>query len=121
DQYIAWLDWGGLRLMTDIEFKDWKAKEKIIYTKPFGFSYKQAKADSLTNSDLVLGNILEVLGQKEGFFEVKYADGTIAYTPEEDAVLYKDWLDSLTPSENSLVSTSFLFTGLPYLWGGTSF
>lgn len=121
DQYIAWLDWGGLQLMTDKEFKDWKATEKLIYTKPFGFSYKNAKADSSTISDLVLGDILEISGLQEGFFEVKYADGTIAYIPEEDATLYEDWLEKLSQSESSLVNTSFLFKGLPYLWGGTSF
>jgi cell wall-associated NlpC family hydrolase len=121
DQYIAWLDWGGLQLMTDKEFKDWKATEKLIYTKPFGFSYKNAKADSSTISDLVLGDILEISGQQEGFFEVKYADGTVAYVPEEDGTLYEDWLEKLIPSETSLVNTSFLFKGLPYLWGGTSF
>lgn len=121
DQYIAWLDWGGLQLMTEKEFKDWKATKKLIYTKPFGFSYSEAKIDSSTTSDLVLGNILEISGQHEGFFEVKYADGTIAYIPEQDAILYENWLEKLNPSETSLVNTSFLFKGLPYLWGGTSF
>src|SRR5690606_14282499 len=121
DQYISWLDWGGLHLMSAEDFALWGASEKLIYLKPFGFSYESPLAEAATAADLVMGNILELTNELQNFYEVKYPDGTIAYISKNEAMLYQDWLQKLNPSETSVVETAFGLNGLPYLWGGTSF
>ena len=120
DGYLAWVDSGGIVLMSDEELATWKASEKVIFLEPFGESYEKPDSGSQSVSDLVAGDILELKGEKNGFFEVQYPDGRTAYIVKEQAQKYKEWLKSLDQTEESLVSTSKKLMGLPYLWGGTS-
>ena len=120
DKYLAWVDSGGISLMTKEELSIWKAAEKVIFTEPYGQSYSEANKDSQSVSDLVAGNILELKGAQNGFFEVQYPDGRTAFVPQENAKPYKEWLNSLEQTEQDLVATSKKLMGAPYLWGGTS-
>jgi SH3-like domain-containing protein len=121
DDYLAWVDAGGLVSLTEEEFKAWHAAEKLIYMQPYGFSYERPDTAAQTVSDLVMGSILEISDEQEDFYGVKYPDGTTAWVVKKDARPYQEWLAALNPSGSSLVSTSFTLKGLPYLWGGTSF
>lgn len=121
DHYIAWVDGGGLVTRRKEQFTEWQTAEKLIYLKPFGFAYQEDKKDAATVSDLVSGNILELSGESNGFYEVKYPDGISAYILKDEAQPYQEWLATLESSGSSLVNTSFTLLGLPYLWGGTSF
>ena len=118
--YLAWVDYGGVTPMTPAELSEWRAAEKIIYLDTFGFSYAEPNTDSQEVSDLVAGNILELLGEENGFYKVKYPHGKIAYLEQDEALLYENWLASLEQTGESLVETSKNLMGLPYLWGGTS-
>ena len=118
--YLAWVDYGGVTPMTPAELSEWRAAEKIIYLDTFGFSYAEPNTDSQEVSDLVAGNILELLGEENGFYKVKYPHGKIAYLEQDKALLYENWLASLEQTGESLVETSKNLMGLPYLWGGTS-
>ena len=120
DKYLAWVDSGGITLMTKEELSIWKAAEKVIFTEPYGQSYSEANKSSQSVSDLVAGNILELKGAQNGFFEVLYPDGRTAFVPQENAKPYKEWLNSLEQTEQDLVATSKKLMGAPYLWGGTS-
>jgi len=118
--YISWVDNGGVIGLTDAEFSKWKSADKIIYLNPYGKSYESADAKSQAVSDLVAGNILELLSDKNGFYEVKYPDGQKAFVDKADATPYLDWVASVDQSGEDLVATAKKLMGLPYLWGGTS-
>lgn len=120
DQYLAWVDHGGITRLSKEEFSKWKASEKVIFKETFGQSYSEPDTNSEMVSDLVAGDIFELRGEKNGFFEVKYPDGRIAYIESSKATLYSNWLNSLEQREQDLVATSKKLMGLPYLWGGTS-
>ena len=120
DKYLAWVDSGGITLVTKEELDAWRGLEKVIFTEAFGQTYSEANKDSQTVSDVVAGNIFELKGSKNGFFEVQYPDGRIAYLPKEQAKPYKEWVESLKQTEEDLVATSKKLMGAPYLWGGTS-
>lgn len=120
DGYLSWVDSGGIELMTDEELAAWKAAEKVIFLKPFGEAYENPVSGSQTVSDLVAGDIFELKGEKGNFYEVQYPDGRTGYIVKDQAQKYKEWLNSLDRSEESLVATSKRLMGLPYLWGGTS-
>lgn len=120
DGYLAWVDYGGLASKTSEEFQDWKAAEKLIYLEPYGQSYEKADSGSQMVSDLVAGDILELLGEEKGFHEVKYPDGQKGFIQKSAAKPYQEWLSSLEQNGEDLVETSKRFMGLPYLWGGTS-
>jgi len=118
--YLAWVDYGGIENMTEEEFANWKSQEKLIFTEPTGNSYSEADSDSQTVSDLVAGNILELVSEENNFYRVEYPNGKKAFIEKAYAQPYKDWLTSLDQTEEDLVATSYKLMGLPYLWGGTS-
>lgn len=120
DKYLAWVDNGGLEPVTDEKFETWLAAPKLIYTKAFGFSYSEARLDSQEVSDLVAGSIMELLGEQNQFYEVRYPNGETAFVEKNAAQPYKEWIAALNPSEENLIKTSKSLMGLPYLWGGTS-
>jgi cell wall-associated NlpC family hydrolase len=120
DKYIAWVDDGGLEPVTDEKLESWRVAPKLIYTKTFGFSYQEAGLDSQVVSDLVAGSIMELLGEQNQFYEVRYPNGDKAFVEKGDAQPYKEWIAALNPSEENLIKTSKSLMGLPYLWGGTS-
>ena len=120
DGYLAWTDYGGVIPLSKEEFHSWHAAEKIIYTEPFGFAYAQPNGNSQVVSDLVAGNILELLGEKNGFFEVRYPDGRLGYVVQSEAKTYQDWVEKLDEKEEDFVAISKTMMGAPYLWGGTS-
>lgn len=120
DKYLAWVDKGGIQLLSESEITSWLKTSKVIYTKAFGESYKEASEDSEVVSDLVAGNVFELLGEENGFYKVKYPGGQIAFIDMESAQKYENWVSSRDPSGENLVQTSKSLMGLPYLWGGTS-
>ncbi len=119
DDYLAWVDHGGISTMTDKEFRNWKSSEKVIYKKPFGQSYTSASKDSVV-SDLVIGDILEMEAEKENFYKVRYPDGRPAFVAKDESAIYSEWLKNMEPSPKNLVADAEKLMGLPYLWGGTS-
>ena len=120
DKYLAWVDQGGIQLMSNSDKQTWLNTPKLIFTNTFGASYTEASEKAQVVSDLVAGDVLEKLNEKGDFYEVKYPSGTTAFIKKNEAKLYSEWVKSLDPSEENLVSTSKSLMGLPYLWGGTS-
>lgn len=120
DGYLAWVDYGGVTPISPGDLKTWRSADKIIFLDAYGFSYKDASTEGEVVSDLVAGNILEVLGEQKGFYEVKYPNEKKAFVERSAALPYGQWVNSLEPTGESLVETSRSLMGLPYLWGGTS-
>lgn len=118
--YLAWVDYGGIEKMTEKEFSNWKEKDKLIFLETSGNSYEKPHASSQRVSDLVAGNILELVGQQNNFYRVRYPNGKEAFVERAFAKPYKEWLNSLEADEDNLVETGKNLMGAPYLWGGTS-
>jgi len=119
DKYLSWVDEGGVELMDNKRFEQWQATDKIMYTKTYGHSYSGEKEEGLV-SDLVAGNVLEVVKDGDDHFMVGYPDGRLAFVSKDDAEVYDAWLENLDPTADNLVATSKTLMGVPYLWGGTS-
>ncbi|WFO15013.1 C40 family peptidase [Cellulophaga baltica 4] len=124
DQYLSWVDDGGIVAMNEADYQHWKDAQKMIYTKISGATYVAPDVNSQVVSDIVAGGVLELLvtDEDEGsdFFMVKYPDGREAYVLKTEAAHYSDWLATAEPSQENLVTTAKQLMGLPYLWGGTS-
>lgn len=120
DDYLAWVDYGGITSYTRQELSTWRSAHKVIYLEPFGFSYEEANTDTQVVSDVVAGSVLELLRELNGFYEIKYPDGKTAFIEKSAALPYDQWVATLNPSGESLIATSKSLKGLPYLWGGTS-
>ncbi|MFO8146000.1 MAG: SH3 domain-containing protein [Bacteroidota bacterium] len=118
--YLAWVDYGGVTPFSKEDLSAWKVAKKVIYLKTYGFAYEKPNPETQVVSDLVAGNVLELLGEENGFYQVKYPQGKTGYINQEDAQAYEQWLSGLKPSMETLVETSKSLLGIPYLWGGTS-
>jgi hypothetical protein len=120
DRYISWTDDAGVVPMDRNEFKKQQAADKIIYTGEYGHSYLKPSLKAYPVSDLVSGNILQLLGKEKRFYKVAYPDGRIAYVLKKDAALYQKWIARPNPEAKEIIKTATTLIGVPYLWGGTS-
>ena len=120
DNYLAWIDGGGIKTMDRAQFEFWQKAEKVIFTADYGHAYITADINSQRVSDLVNGNILQLLATENSFYKVGYPDGRIAYLPKTNAKLYNQWVKKANPSAEEILTTAKTFIGVPYLWGGTS-
>ena len=119
DKYIGWMK-GSISLMNKKDLNKYFDSPKIIINSMSSQSYEKADKNSQPVSDIVLGNMFEVLNANGSFFHVKYADGRKAYIKKEDALMLNDWHKSISKNGNDIVKIAYIFLGLPYTWGGTS-
>jgi hypothetical protein len=120
DSYISWVDKGGIHKMDQIEFDTWNAAKKVIFTKNFGYVYATKDSNSTIISDISLGGILKYMSEDACFFEVKYPDNRTGFIKKNESFIYKNWLQQLQPSQESVEVIAKKMDGFPYLWGGTS-
>lgn len=120
DNYLSWVDHGGITPMTKEEFDMWRSSEKVIYTNTFGQSYAEASTNAKPVADLVIGAILELEAENPDFYKVRYPDGRAAFISKEESAIYSNWLATIETEQEELVDTAENLMGLPYLWGGTS-
>ena len=120
DDYLSWVDYGGIHQMSKDEYEEWKSSDKIIYLETNGYAYEEPNQQSLKVSDLVSGSILKVTGTTGNYYEVVYPDGRTGFVNRAEARSFDGWKASVEASGNQLVQEAKSLKGAPYLWGGTS-
>lgn len=120
DNYISWVDKGGITRMNKEIFDQWNFRKKIIFTKNFGHVYADKNENSSIISDISLGGILKYKSLDSNFYEVEYPDKRIGFIKKEEAINYESWIQNLNPSKESIETIAKKMDGFPYLWGGTS-
>ncbi len=119
DQYLAWVDEAGIALFNVSQLKEWEQTEKVIFTRPTGFAFKDAEETEKV-SDLIAGNILELEKVASDHYQIVFPDGRTGYIPKSQAMPFKDWVNGRELTDENLISTAKTMMGTPYLWGGTS-
>ena len=94
DKYLSWVDAGGIILTEPKDMSNWKSTDKLIYKKTYGHSYTGPDRERPV-SDLVAGNVLEIIKDVDGFFIVRYPDDRKAYVSKDEAEPYDTWLEAL--------------------------
>ncbi|WP_158840886.1 C40 family peptidase [Polaribacter sp. L3A8] len=120
DNYISWVDKGGITRMNKKDFDAWNAAKKVLFTKNFGFVYADKSIDAEIVSDITLGGLLQYISEDDHFYEVKYPDDRTGFIKKDEAVIYNSWIKNLAISQENIEVTAKTMMGLPYLWGGTS-
>ncbi|MCL7763290.1 C40 family peptidase [Polaribacter sp. Z014] len=120
DNYISWVDKGGIQLMTKSEFDAWNNSIKVLFTEIFGYAYVDKSANSEIVSDITLGGLLQYISEDNDFYKVKYPDNRIGFIKKNEAVIYSSWLKNIVASKENIETVAKTMNGFPYLWGGTS-
>jgi cell wall-associated NlpC family hydrolase len=120
DDYLGWVDSGGLERMSKEQYQEWSTAPKLIYQETYGFSHREPSASSEKVTDLVAGSILKLDNTLGAFYAVTYPDGRKAFVNKAEAKPYDQWQKDLSASKASLVESAKMMMGAPYLWGGTS-
>ncbi|TZF82731.1 NlpC/P60 family protein [Pedobacter sp. BS3] len=120
DRYISWVDNSGVTLMDKQAMQLWQDAPKVVYTHWYGHAYRQPSADSLPVSDLVAGDILQLLARAKGYVKVQFPDKRIAYIRESEIMDFKAWVSRPDPTAEQILAIAKSLNGIPYLWGGTS-
>lgn len=118
--YLSWVDSYGITLKTKQEMDDWTQSPRAIFMDDFGHSYTAADRKSQRVSDLVLGNIVQVLEKGDQFWKVKYPDGRTAFVPGNQLQDFSTWKKETSPEADQIIEVAKRMLGVPYLWGGTS-
>lgn len=119
DNYISWVDKGGIVRMNKTNFDNWKVSKKIIYTKNFGYVYRNESFTTIV-SDITLGATLKLIEEKDQYYTIEFPDKRRGIVKKQEAQLYEIWLQNVHPSPANITHVAKQMLGFPYLWGGTS-
>ncbi|MAD96661.1 MAG: glycoside hydrolase [Flavobacteriaceae bacterium] len=119
DNYISWVDKGGITRMDQSEFESWQKAPKVIFTKNFGYVYADESFNQIV-SDITLGGLLILRETNKNSFKVEYPDQRMGYIKKDEAIPYLNWLNKLETTAANVETVAKSMDGFPYLWGGTS-
>lgn len=117
--YIGWMS-GSVQRFSQQELKEYMTQPKIIVTKQYALSYTKADSQSQPVSDVVIGDVLNIKGEEQSFYKVKYPDGREAFIEKQNTQELNNWLRGIKLNGESIVETAKQLMGVPYVWGGTS-
>ncbi len=119
--YSGWLDAKGLVLQTEKEHEAWKKSNRCFYNRIFGlaFSSPGPDIDNEIVTDIVLGDLFEVLEDSIGFLRIKLPDGREGFVLKSECISFEEWI-SLKPDAEPVIAIAKRMMGFPYLWGGAS-
>ncbi len=120
DHYLAWTNASSVQLMTDSELQTWRQSNRLIIFNELSPLLEGPDPGAVPVSDLVVGGLVRLLGQKGDYFEVSLPDGRRGFVIKDNCQFFNDWKQSVRPNPESLEEIGYQLHGLPYLWGGTS-
>lgn len=119
DNYISWVDKGGIATITKENFDKWNSSEKIIFTQNFGYVYKNQNC-LISIADISLGGTLQLLDETKDCYRVAFPDQRVGFLKKEETQVHSKWITNLNPSPRNIEVIAKQMVGFPYLWGGTS-
>ncbi len=118
DDYIAYIPVSSVKFLSQQELDAWKSSERYIVTVYDDQMVSKPKGDE-TESDLVLGNILQFKSKKGKWIELATPDGRTGWVHKSIVEPFDKWSQQKIDL-NKLEKTARRMMGSGYLWGGTT-
>lgn len=119
ESYEGWVDSQAISSLEMPEFEEWKSSDRIIYLRKCGDIYADTMSMNII-SDIVAGSVINIIEEGNSYYHISLPDGRKGYINKNDAPGFDEWLSETKPAEENLRQCARMFTGIPYLWGGTS-
>ncbi len=119
DRYLGWTEKSSIQMMDNAEIEAWRMADRIIYLDYGGWVYASPDETGIVG-DLVAGSILERIGESKGHVKIIYPDRREGFVRKKPAKDFKLWRSQTICTEENVCRIASTFTGIPYLWGGTS-
>ncbi|BAQ12021.1 NLP/P60 family protein [Bacillus sp. OxB-1] len=100
-------------------YPNYKNCEMAMVSVPKAGLYETA-GTSKKFMDISFNTILPVLKEEGAWLQVQTPANGVKFIRKQDAKLLKNATAIAKPTQKDIVNTAKLFTGLPYLWAGTS-
>jgi cell wall-associated NlpC family hydrolase len=120
DGYLSWVEKGAVLQCTKENVEAWNEATRLIVTAFDDCVRESPQADAQPVSDVVIGDLLKVSGDENGWFKVELPDGRKGFLPTKSATNYSDWKKTRVANADNIERTAKMFLGRPYLWGGNS-
>jgi SH3-like domain-containing protein len=120
DDYFGWVDDGGFVRMDSSAYATWMASDRAVCLQDYVFAYAEKNEASLKVTDLLAGNMVQILENQGDFTKIRLPDGRTGFVKSGFLMPLNAWLDSRQPDEEHIIAAAKEMTGRPYLWGGTS-
>src|SRR5665648_748849 len=119
DYYIGWMEGSGLQRFTEAEMNRWKKSNRYVFNLINGNAFDSPERKSRMVTDLVLGDLLEVVVETRKYLKIRIPDGRVGFVRKKDCLSWNEWTNS-KPDVQAMISVARQMLGLPYMWGGTS-
>lgn len=119
DNYIGWTNTSSVQPMSFSGLEEWNGSERLMFNGLHGSIFSESTSGKIV-SDLVAGTIIVRLSENESGFMVRLPDGRTGKVEKQGFLPFRQWAEQVKTTQESVISTALMFSGLPYLWGGTS-
>lgn len=119
DQYIGWVEETGIALKTEAEMALWKQSKRFIFSQTAGYVVNAPRRNASPVSDLVMGDLFEVVSETKKYLQMKFPDGRTGFVKKKHCLSFEDWT-SQKPDVETVLDIAKELLGSGYLWGGTS-
>jgi hypothetical protein len=119
DRYLSWTNSSSVVPYSGEEFQLWRESSRLIFTGNYGMITETTDGTTII-SDLVAGSLVGKLAETPDAFLVSLADKRCGFARKENFTSFKEWKSKAVPSCENICSTALRFSGVPYMWGGTS-
>jgi cell wall-associated NlpC family hydrolase len=121
DGYIGWMTEGSFFQVDKDKLKEWQGCKKVRIVKVFAIVYSQPNVSSKPVTNVTMNALLQkVESVFGGWIKVQTPDGRTGFLKNQDCVEAKEIKLSNDELKKSIIETSRLMMGAPYLWGGRS-
>ncbi len=120
DGYLGWIEELQLTLVDEAGQRAWTDGARVIVTVPSATVTETPSATGVPVTDVVMGALLRLSGNKGSWVAVELPDGRRGHLPATAAKAYAPWVAATKPTADGIEREALRFMGVPYLWGGTS-